>query len=57
MAIRHTHPKDCLDHKDAAVDRKSHAAALAKREERAQALAHAEWFDWYAPSARAALHG
>ena len=50
MPTEHTHPKRCTDHKEAAADRKRHAAALAKHEERAQVLAHAEWFDWYAPS-------
>ena len=50
MAIKHTHPKDCPDHKEAAADRKLHDAVAKKREERQQVLAHSEWFDWYATS-------
>lgn len=49
MATKHTHTKDCADHKEAAADRKTHAAAAEERERRDQVLAHAEWFDWYAP--------
>lgn len=47
MAIKHTHPKDCPDHKEAAADRKLHEALAKKREERQQVLAHSAWFDWY----------
>jgi hypothetical protein len=50
MAVKHTHPKDCPDHKEAAADRKTHDATAKKREERQQVLAHAEWFDWFATS-------
>jgi hypothetical protein len=50
MAVKHTHPKDCPDHKEAAADRKLHDAVAKKREERQQVLAHSEWFDWYATS-------
>ena len=42
----HTHPNDCPDRKDAALDRKQHAAVMLQRQEHRQALAHAEWFDW-----------
>jgi hypothetical protein len=51
MATSYTHAKDCSDRKDAAADRKSHMAVVAEREQRGQALARAEWLDWYAPSA------
>ena len=50
MAIKHTHPKDCPDSKEAAADRKLHEAVAKKREERQQVLAHSAWFDWYAAS-------
>jgi hypothetical protein len=50
MAIKHTHPKDCPDSKEAAADRKLHEAVAKKREERQQVLAHSEWFNWYATS-------
>jgi len=50
LAVKHTHPKDCPDHKEAAADRKSHDAVAKKREEKQQVLAHTEWFDWYATS-------
>ena len=52
MAIKHTHPKDCPDTKEAAADRKLHDAVAKKREERQKVLAHAEWFDWFATSPR-----
>jgi hypothetical protein len=50
MANKHTHPKDCSDQKDAAADRKHRDALAKEREKRQQVLAHAMWFDWYAPS-------
>jgi hypothetical protein len=50
MTIKHTHPKDCPDHKEAAADRKLHEAVAKKREERQQVLAHSEWFNWYGAS-------
>jgi hypothetical protein len=53
MATAHTHPKHCADQKDAAADRKSHAALAAKREAVGQELARAEWFDWIAATGRA----
>lgn len=42
----HTHPNDCPDRKAAALDRKQHAAVMLRWQERRQALAHTEWFDW-----------
>jgi hypothetical protein len=48
MALKHTHPDNCPDRKAAAADRKQHEAARVERQSRQQALAHAEWFDWYA---------
>ena len=48
MSSRFTHPKDCADHKDAADNRKAHAALASKRQARNQILARAVWFDWYA---------
>jgi hypothetical protein len=46
----HTHSKDCPDRKAADADRKQHEADRMKRQQRQQALAHAEWFEWYPPS-------
>jgi hypothetical protein len=48
-STNHVHPKDCPDQKAAEADRKQHEAQRKKRQERQQALAHAEWFEWYAP--------
>lgn len=48
---KHTHAKDCADQAAASADRKSHDAAARKREAHQQQLAHAEWFEWYPPSA------
>jgi hypothetical protein len=45
----YVHPKDCPDHRAADADRKQHEAQRIKRQERQQALAHAEWFEWRAP--------
>jgi hypothetical protein len=50
MTSKYTHPKDCPDHKAAAADRKTNEAARVERELRQQALAHHEWFEWYAAS-------
>ena len=50
MITKYTHPKDCPDRKAADADRKQHEAERMKRQQRLQVLAHAEWFDWYAPS-------
>jgi hypothetical protein len=47
MATSHTHAKDCPDRKAAAAERAQHEAAFKKREILRQALAQAEWFDWY----------
>jgi hypothetical protein len=47
MAKSHTHTKDCPDRKEAATERAQHEAASKKREVVRQALAQAEWFDWY----------
>jgi hypothetical protein len=52
MTVKHTHVKDCPDYKAAAVDRKEHDAVAKEREKRQQVLAHAAWFDWFAPSVR-----
>ena len=53
MSTKHTHPKDCPDQKDAAADRKRRADVLVERQKRQQALAHAEWLDWFpAPTGR-----
>jgi hypothetical protein len=49
MITKHTHPKDCSDHKAASADRKQHEAEQMKRQERQQVLAQAEWFGWYPP--------
>ena len=48
--IKHTHPKDCPDHKAADADRKRHEADQMKLQQRQQVLAHADWFEWYPPS-------
>ena len=45
----HVHPKDCPDHKAADADRKQHEERRMRCQERQQALAHAAWFEWYAP--------
>jgi hypothetical protein len=47
MPTSHTHAKDCPDRKAAATERAQHDAASKKREVIRQALAQAEWFDWY----------
>jgi hypothetical protein len=47
MFKSHTHTKDCPDRKAAATERAQHEAASKKREVVRQALAQAEWFDWY----------
>ena len=52
ILTKHTHPKDCPDHDAADADRKQHEADRMKRQLRAQALAHADWFEWYPPRAR-----
>jgi len=52
ILTKHTHPKDCPDHDAADADRKQHEADRMKRQVRAQALAHADWFEWYPPRAR-----
>lgn len=49
MSSQYTHSKDCPDRKDAAADRKAHAASATRRQAHHQLLAHAAWFDWYAP--------
>ena len=50
MATKHTHPKDCTDHKEAAADRKARAAVVDRGQQQLQLRAHAEWFDWFPPS-------
>ena len=57
MATKYTHPKDCTDQKEAAADRKTHAAALDQRQRQLQLRAHAEWFDWFPPSPHNVLRG
>jgi len=47
MQQSHTHTKDCPDRKEAATERAQHEAASKKAEVVRQALAQAEWFDWY----------
>ena len=47
---KHTHPRDCPDHKAADADRKQHEAERMKRQVRQQVLAQADWFEWYPPS-------
>jgi hypothetical protein len=47
MPNSHTHTKDCPDRKEAATERAQHEAASKKREVVRQALAQAEWFNWY----------
>jgi hypothetical protein len=47
---KHTHPNDCPDHRAADADRKQHEAELMKSQLRQQALAHADWFEWFPPS-------
>jgi hypothetical protein len=47
MLKSHTHTKDCPDRKEAATERAQHEAESKKREVVRQALAQAEWFDWY----------
>ncbi|HEY3061824.1 MAG TPA: hypothetical protein VGL99_22855 [Chloroflexota bacterium] len=49
MRSKYTHPKDCPDHAQAAVDRKQHEAAAKVRQVRQQRLARAEWLDWFPP--------
>jgi len=48
----YTHPKDCADRKDAALDRKQHEALRAVRETRQRVLAQNAWLDWYATRPR-----
>ena len=50
MSPKHTHPKDCPDHKAADADRKQHEAERAKRQQLHETLARADWFEWYPPS-------
>jgi hypothetical protein len=50
MPTKYTHPKECADQKEAAADRKAHAATVDRRQRQLQLRAHAEWFDWYPPS-------
>jgi hypothetical protein len=54
MATKHTHTKDCTDHKDAAADRKARAAVslVDRRQQHLQILAHSEWLDLFAPKPR-----
>jgi hypothetical protein len=52
MISKHTHPKDCPDHKAAAADRKKHEAGLAERQRQQQIVARAEWFEWYPVAVR-----
>jgi hypothetical protein len=50
MASEHTHPTDCPDRKAAAADRKQREASRMAEQKRLQAIAHAEWLDWYPAS-------
>jgi hypothetical protein len=47
---KHTHPRDCPDHRAAVADRRQHEAERMDRQLRQQALAHAQWLEWYPPS-------
>lgn len=46
-AIKYTHPKDCPDHGAALADRKQHETKRVENQQRQQAQARADWFDWY----------
>jgi hypothetical protein len=47
-STNYVHPKDCPDQKAAEADRKHHEAQRKKRQEQQEALARAEWLEWYA---------
>lgn len=46
---KHVHERDCPDRKAAEADRRQYEADRMKRQERLQALAQAEWFEWRPP--------
>jgi hypothetical protein len=50
ITTKHTHPKDCPDHKAADADRKQHEAERMKSQQRQEVLARADWLEWYPPS-------
>jgi hypothetical protein len=52
MITKHTHPKECPDHKAATDDRKRHEAVRKAQQTQQQAIAHAVWFEWYPASPR-----
>ena len=45
-STRHAHTRDCPDRKAAEADRRQYEAAPMQRQDRLQALAQAEWFEW-----------